>query len=187
MANPTWPTRELPILEAVAAAEAKDEDVDSDALADATGLSTKQVNEGLKALFGAFPPYLEAIDASSMGGDHFMRVTLLERGRREVGAWPSEENALDGFLELLTARIEAEDNEDEKSRLEELREAARDVGAPVLSGLLLTYVKSWVGMACWDRGERDRRRSMRSRRRSKVPGCGSKSPSTIRFPEKLSK
>lgn len=147
MAEQTWLDREAVILEAVASAEAEAVQANQDWIVERTGLSGRDVGVGLKALMLASPPYVQGSDATAMGGTpYFLNVELLERGRREVGAWPSQEGALEGFLELLAQRASEAEDEDERTRLERLREVAGDVGRPVLSGLLLAYIKTQTGI-----------------------------------------
>ena len=90
MARSTWHARDLPILEAVAAAEEADAAIDSDGLATATGLSETAVARGLAALLDG--DYISGDDESSQTTPFaLLDVRLRERGRRAVGQWPSED------------------------------------------------------------------------------------------------
>ena len=90
MARSTWHARDLPILEAVAAAEEADAAIDSDGLATATGLAETAVARGLAALMDG--DYISGDDVSSQTTPFaLLDVRLRERGRRAVGQWPSED------------------------------------------------------------------------------------------------
>jgi DNA-binding IclR family transcriptional regulator len=147
MAESTWLTREVPILEAVAAAEMAAEMVDSMTLAERSGLANSEAAIAVRALIdGGY------IDANEEGGlsdpfGYFMGVHLRERGRRYLGSWPKDsQDGLDTFLELLAERIDTEPDEEEKSRLRRLRDAAQGVSRDVGTALLVAWLKSVTGI-----------------------------------------
>lgn len=146
MVESTWLTREVPVLEAVAAAEEEGAEANGEWLSERTGLGGAATSKGVQALLRADPPYVTAIDASTFGSTYFMDVQLLERGRRTVGAWTNEEGGLDAFLDLLAERIDAEPDEAEKSRLTKLREAAQGLGKDVGTSLLTAWLKTVTGL-----------------------------------------
>jgi len=140
-----WDTRESKILDAVASAETQGVDANNEWLETATGLKQSEVALGLRALYEA--DYLTGIDATTMDGPSFylMAVRLLERGRRTVGQWPSED-PVQLLLQILDARIAEASTEDERSRLEQLRDTALGVGRDVLVSLLSTFAHQATGL-----------------------------------------
>lgn len=144
MAESTWEAREIPILEAVAAAGG--EPLESDAIVEATGLEPSAVGYGVEALVDG--QYLTGKDWGDMSSTfpEWGRLRLAERGRRAVGAWPREEGGLDVLLDLLAERIAATDDPDERSRLERFRDAAKDMGSQVGTSLLTAWLKSVAGL-----------------------------------------
>jgi len=148
MARLKWDERELPILEAIAGLEDDSgENVERiDTLVDLTGLERGDVVLGLRALVNA--GYVDAIDASGpmVGneGAEFLDIGLLERGRRAVGQWPSED-AGDDLLELIRQRAEGAATEEERSRLRRLLEAGKAVGGRTLTEIVVAYAKHYAG------------------------------------------
>lgn len=90
MVTRTWEEREQRLLEAIATAEEEGREARADELDSPTGLSPQQVQQGLRALYDA--GYVDGIDVTAQG-DTFdlLNIRLLERGRRAVGQWPSED------------------------------------------------------------------------------------------------
>ena len=85
---PSWANRELPLLRAIAKAEERGEQVGGDELAAATGLSVKEAQRGLRALHDG--RYIEGVDVTTFDDEFdLLAIRLLERGRREIGQWPS--------------------------------------------------------------------------------------------------
>ena len=144
MARSTWQARDLPILEAVAAAEEADAAIDSDGLATATGLSETAVARGLAALMGG--EYISGDDVGSQTTLFaLLDVRLRERGRRAVGQWPSED-PFDGLVAVLEARLAEETNTERKGKLHALLDALRGVGRDVAVAVLTDLVKQHVGV-----------------------------------------
>ena len=144
MARSTWQARELPILEAVAAAEEADAAIDSDGLATATGLSETAVARGLAALLDG--DYISGDDESSQTTPFaLLDVRLRERGRRAVGQWPSED-PFDGLVAVLEARLAEETNAERKGKLGALLDALRGVGRDVAVAVLTDLVKQHMGV-----------------------------------------
>lgn len=147
MAANTWNKREVPILEALSAAEEAGEHLDdSRDLADITGLDQKQVSLALEALRDE--KYIDGVDVTTMDDDglRLRMVKLLGPGRRAVGAWPAEDADFGAFLTLLTERIDATDDEEEKTRLRRFLDAARGVSGQVGTQLLVAWAKQQAGL-----------------------------------------
>lgn len=81
----TWDEREGPILDAVAGGESGRDPSFADVV-NMTGLASKQVEIGLRALLDA--GYLTGVDASSLAGFDVIGLRLTERARRQLGLWP---------------------------------------------------------------------------------------------------
>ena len=144
MARSTWQARELPILEAIAAAEEADAAIDSDGLATATGLPETAVCRGLAALMDG--EYISGDDVSSQTTPFaLLDVRLRERGRRAVGQWPSED-PFDGLIAVLEARLAEETNTERKGKLGALLDAVRGVGRDVAVAVLTDLVKQHMGV-----------------------------------------
>ena len=148
MARLKWEERELPILDAIAGVEDdQGEKVERiDTIVDLTGLERRDVALGLRALLDA--GYVDAIDASSpiVGdeGAEFLNIGLLERGRRVIGQWPSED-AGDDLLELIRERADNATTEEERSRLRRLFDAGKAVGGKTLTEIVVAYAKHYAG------------------------------------------
>ena len=90
MAARSWEDVELPILEEVVAAhQAGREAPDTDALAERTGLDEGRVVGAVRTLL--LSEHLEAIDASALDGEHYMRIRPLKPALQATGAWPSQD------------------------------------------------------------------------------------------------
>ena len=144
MADSTWEARELPILEAVARAEAKGRFVaNNNELAETTGLERDTVDLGLFALRDA--RYLTGVDAAAEELCYLLEIRLLERGRRAIRQWPSED-AADTLLELLSARVAAASTEEDRSRWQRLLDAAKGLGGAALRELTITWIERQAGL-----------------------------------------
>lgn len=141
----TWDDREMPILQTVLAAEDAGEEVNLHDLAVRTGLEQKSAQSGLRALYEA--NYVTGLDVGSMGmGFQLMDIRLLERGRRAVGQWPSD-NPFESLVELLDTKIAGEEDSDAKSKLARLRDALLGLGKDVGTALLIGWAKQQTGLA----------------------------------------
>jgi hypothetical protein len=139
MATRTWERRELPLLEVIAEADAAGRSrLASDEVARASGLPSSAAEAGLRALLGA--EMISGIVAASHDGWALLNIRLEEAGRRAVGQWPSA-NVYEELLRVIDARIAYARDEDERSRLERLRDAVRDVGTGVISAALYDLLR----------------------------------------------
>lgn len=145
MAQDTWAGRERPLLEAIAAGEAEHvRDVNTEWMIDRTGLTPEDVAAGLAALLDA--EYIDAIDAG--GGDDvsfYLRLKLRERGRRDVGTWPSEDS-FTGLLDALDVAAENATDEETTSRLRRARDAVAGIGREVGTQVLTAWLKAQAGL-----------------------------------------
>ena len=144
MAEPTWAIRERPILEAIAAGEHEGPVPEVDDLVELTGLERTSVALALRGLVDAH--YVTAVDfAGTLDPDaDFADIRLLERGRRAVGQWPSED-AGDALLALLRDRAEEAPTEEERGRLKRFADAASALGTKALNDLAVSWVKHYAG------------------------------------------
>jgi hypothetical protein len=142
MVRRTWEDRELVLLEAIAIAEQElEEPLVSYALPERTGLDDIEVQRGLRALFEA------GFIGGTQGGINqrlfdLENIRLLERGRRTVGQWPPE-NQFDSFVEVLNERIVSADSDEERSKLERIRDT---VGRDVLTSVLSSWARQVGGL-----------------------------------------
>lgn len=113
------------------------------AISDHTGLSLEQVRTGVRRLF--LTDLLTGSDASDMEGFDALALRLLPRGRQAVGQWPSS-NPAEAFLQLLDQRIVVQDDPEERSRLEKLRDSAGQVGKGVATSVLTAFVQQMTGL-----------------------------------------
>jgi hypothetical protein len=139
----TWTNRDLPILAAALRRLDRGEDfLDFEAIREETGLTTRDLRVGLKALEGAFPPYIETEWLMGWTEEHASGFVtgVSERARRELGSWPTPTSVVDQIVESLAAAADAETEPERKGRLrsaaETLGGVARDVAVAVLSAKL---------------------------------------------------
>lgn len=137
--------RELVLLQAIAQAEQEsDEDTDSYRLPEATGLESREAESGLRALFDA--RFTTGTDVS--GFDQvfgLLAIRLLERGRRAVGQWPPEDQ-YDAFVAVLEQQISDAATDEERTRLDRIRDAAVGVGRDVLTSVLSAWARQAGGL-----------------------------------------
>lgn len=141
MATPTWRTREVPILEAIAQLTVDHEIVrHSSEIASATGLTDEDVALGIARLAEAeYVEYGSRLNHPG-GGRSYVGIGLLERGLREVGVWPNEDVG-STFVTVMDEKIELASDPDQRSRLRSLRDAVLGVGQEVVAGVLTEAVK----------------------------------------------
>jgi len=139
----TWVSRELPILRvALRRLDAGEQNVPMKEIGEETGIPPRQLSAGLEALLNAEPPYIEVDAAAGWSDDRYGGgwVTMVyERGRRELGTWPSADLILEQLLVALEkAGRDAPEDEKGKIRttLEYLRDAGRDVAIGALAARL---------------------------------------------------
>ena len=143
LAEDTWRSRDLPIVEYVARVDAEGRRaLGSEEIARATGLDQRDVRIGLAGLIEA--GYLAAagrlnVPRATPSRD-FVNIWPLERARRASGQWPAED-AYDEFVRRLDARLAATDDPGERSRLERLRDSALEVSRHVLGELIADTVR----------------------------------------------
>lgn len=144
----TWEDREQVLLEAIARAEDEEDgeplhSLDS-RLQDATGLTDRDVQLGLRALYEA-----GYIAGNTPGINQrifdMIGIRLLEKGRRKVGQWPPEDQ-YDAFLAVLEQRIASASSEEERGRLEQMRDVALGVGRDVLASVLSAWARQVGGL-----------------------------------------
>lgn len=140
----TWETREQLILEAVALAQERSEDPNKAAKAAVPDLRPELYRETVVALGDD-----EFLDVAVLRGDGTLQSVRIRsiraKGRRQVKQWPSDDPASE-LLAALQARLDATEDPIERGRLEQLRDAASTVGKGVLTGLILSVVKSMGGL-----------------------------------------
>jgi hypothetical protein len=72
-------------------------------------------------------------------------MRLTGRGLRAIGVWPSE-NSYDALLHMLESMIESEQDPEEKSKLERLRESLQGIGRDVFVALFTSLVRQTAGL-----------------------------------------
>jgi hypothetical protein len=81
---------------------------------------------------------------ATIDGEHGMphMFKLAERARQVVAGWPggSDEDRIQGLLSSLDAQIERTENEDERGRLRQLREAITDLGTDLAAKILTNVI-----------------------------------------------
>lgn len=103
-----WETRELPILRAVADADAAGEEIGSAGVVEATGLDVVQVGRGIEALIDA--GHLTGINVTSNDdpGPQYLDLRVRSAGRAALGSWdepprPAVPAGRQQILEVLIA------------------------------------------------------------------------------------
>ncbi|SRR6266498_4917507 len=142
--EPTWVTRDLPVLRAVA--ELYDAQLPStfgvgpQAVVEATGLPRVEVD---RAVFALVDSSLLSRHTDLRGGDRITswRVTgVSERARRLVGQWPSPEQLVADLVVALDKVAESEPDPDKKSKLKAgalaVGSLAKDVVTNVVANLI---------------------------------------------------
>jgi len=141
MAN-DWSNREQMILDAVVRIS-DSRDPSSEEIVEATGLTDRAVQSGLRNLFDA--DYLTGDDVSSNNlGYQLQGIRLLEKGLRSTGIWPAD--PYDEFVRIVQAAIMKQANPVERGKLERLLESLSSVGQGVATGLLIEAAKRTLGM-----------------------------------------
>jgi hypothetical protein len=146
--NPTWFERELPVLEAIYRAEEEEDDhgfsaLTVDGVAERTSLDIGQTRRTVRGLAEA--GFITGNNASTLGGWDLMGIRLLERGRRAIGQWPTDD-LYDELVELLQTQIAEETDPDRQSRLKRLLGAVTDVGKDVAGSVLAAWFREMVGL-----------------------------------------
>jgi DNA-binding MarR family transcriptional regulator len=140
----TWEEREQPILEAIYDAEESGHQSDLAEIAAATSLDPAIVQRSARDL----------LDANFINGAHLMmgggvfemsNIRLLERGRRAIGQWPSQD-PFDNLMHLLEAKIATEKDPEKRSKLERFAGQVGEVGKDIVTGVLTALVRQTAGL-----------------------------------------
>ncbi|MDQ1444166.1 MAG: hypothetical protein QOI20_630 [Acidimicrobiaceae bacterium] len=140
--QPTWATRELPILRvALRRLDAGEFFVNLEEIRSEVALEVNQMRAGLNALTEASPPYIRVtytMAGPDRVGGHLDAVS--ERARRELGTWPSPDSIVDVLSQALNDAASAETHDERKSRLraaaDTLASMARDVAVGAIASQL---------------------------------------------------
>ncbi|MHB1988705.1 MAG: hypothetical protein ACYCSF_12100 [Acidimicrobiales bacterium] len=147
MAEETWTTIALPVLEEVRRGESDDPRVMTAAL-----LGRLNTEAPMRYTFAALleDGYITGAAAHwPLGRGEPVIVAdvlrLTPKGRRAIGEWPSGESGevLIRALEEATSRLPEGET---KKRMSGLLQAAREVGTDILSGVVTNVVKSTMGL-----------------------------------------
>ncbi|MEJ7846002.1 MAG: hypothetical protein WKF93_10185 [Acidimicrobiales bacterium] len=137
-----WFARELPVLLAIGRLGTPDRQVNDDDVADAVGLSMLELGESLRWLHeGGY------VASHRAGGMPFLRLTLTEKGRRQVGVWPKADDAVAAFLDALEAAADQAEDPDRKSRIRSAAAALRDVSTEAFGGALAAALAAGLGLS----------------------------------------
>lgn len=74
-----------------------------------------------------------------------VEIRLLERGRRVVGQRPPEDQ-YDAFVAVLEQQIAEAESDEERTRLERMRDVALGVGQDVVASVLSAWVRQFGGL-----------------------------------------
>lgn len=132
-----WTRYDLPVLLHVAQqieVEHRSE-IDPSAIADGLGVEGEDVARALIRLFEA--EYVKGFDASGLNDRHVLVTGMTERGRREVGMWPSSAEGA-ALLEVIERAAAQEPDEEKRGALRELLRSARNVGEGTLGSIAAT-------------------------------------------------
>lgn len=91
--------------------------------------------------------YIQA-RTSTDGGSPFPEygdTRLRARGRQVVKDWP-DSDVFESFIIALDNRIAASDDQEERSKLEQVKRSAVEMGRTVLTSVLTAVVKDTVGL-----------------------------------------
>ena len=145
MAEPTWDSIAIPLLNRIANAEDDSED-----MLEVEDLSNEMdedpalvMNELRRLLDGRYVG--TTLDTDFVGRGTLMMPHLLERGARMVGKWPTAD-PFDALIQYLERGAADEDDPETKKALKMAAGTLGDVGKGVLTGVLTNYVKAVMGM-----------------------------------------
>lgn len=141
----TWESVAVPLLGATAQLEDQRRTVNSERLAAETGLDMETIGNELKRLYDA--DYIHGTWTRGGGEsfDTFLSVSLRERGLRVTGVWPAEDDD-EALVQMLSQRLEATEDPEDRGLLERLRAAATGGGRDVLVGLFTAWAQHKAGM-----------------------------------------
>ena len=138
----TWGSRDLPVLRECL--KRLDEGIELPSLEGVrvtVGLSVTDMRLAISALESAWPPYIE-VGRSSAGpaqvGGHLVSVS--ERARRELGAWPSVDGIIQAIIDGLGVAADEAVEPEAKSRLRSAAEVVGGVGRDVLAQVIAAKI-----------------------------------------------
>lgn len=146
MANQTWTSLELPILEAVLRLEGTGTPMRTQFIASEAGISDEhEAARGIAALVQA--GYLEGKPITAWGDPvpEYIIEQPTERARRTTGQWPNED-PVGQLVRLLEDRIAEVDDPDQKSKLKAFRDAVLAMGQGLATSVLVELLKQRTGL-----------------------------------------
>lgn len=148
MAQDTWATRDLPVLEAVV--ELFDDGewrVSGAQIAERTGLAEDVVQRAFFALVNEDPPLFKYIDTSSLVGPEIGWVYEPSgEARRRVGAWPTPESLADRLVQAMERAADSEPDEEKRSKLRHTASYLSSVGRDVLVEVIGSVIARGAGV-----------------------------------------
>jgi hypothetical protein len=140
-----WETRDRPVLVEVSRRlDAGEPAVMEDELAESMSLSLSAVQQAGIALV---PAYLDGNISKYIGGNvHVMFTGITERGRREVGLWPNQEQAADALVDLLSRAADLTNDEDDAGALRKAGRLLRGVPSAVLADVTAALIRQQTGL-----------------------------------------
>ena len=135
----------MPILEAIYSAEEQNnEGLNVGAVAELTGFPFDVTLRGVRAL--AESGYVIGHDNSTSVGWDLYGIRLLERGRRAIGQWPTED-VYETLVLMLQTQISNETDPERRSRLQKLLATVTDVGKDVAGSVLAAWFRQMTGLS----------------------------------------
>jgi hypothetical protein len=138
--EPTWASRDLPILRAaLRRLDAGEDFPELEDIRREAGVTVVELHAGIRALESADPPY---IDVTFLGGGSEERASghvdaVSERARRELGVWPSPESLVDALAAAFARAADAEREPEKRTKLRAVADglvgAARDIAVGVVT------------------------------------------------------
>lgn len=147
MAERTWETRELPILEEIGRHDLKPAGAEGSDILIASGLSDGEAFAALRGLDQA--GYLTAQKFNGWTASAYRLLRLTERGRRAIGQWPGEDPYED-LVSVLRELVAHEADPERKSRLERVLSAMVELGKSAGSDVIAAWVKGRLGNSVTD-------------------------------------
>ena len=140
----TWEVREVPVLKAIYEAEESGTDIAIPDVVEATHLDPDDAERAVRSLWEA--GFIQGIDVSTAGENFgLMNIRLLEKGRRAIGQWPSQD-PFDNLTHLLEAMIATEQDPQKRSKLQSFAGQVAEVGKDVLTNVLAAYARQMAGI-----------------------------------------
>ncbi len=142
-----WSDRDLPVLKAVAAAEdAELDQLNVEELSKDLGMPSMTVARSLVLLhdhgfIGGEP--VKAMDPKACVA--FIEPHLLVAGPRALGEWPSDD-PYEELIRVLEERISQETNEQERTRLQRVRDDLYLMGKGAAGALLTSFLQRMAGL-----------------------------------------